>query len=169
LLAEYCTLAGIQLSHITAHSKEENAIVERANKEVMRHLRAWVFDKRIKTLWSRFLPFVMRIINTKRHNTTKVTPVELMYGTLTPLIERSIFDDWSPSQVERLNLSDWMKKMLKAQQILLKIAADNQILHDNLHLTKKSANGPVTEYPVTASYLWLIQVKACTRAPPQRL
>jgi hypothetical protein len=28
-----------------AYSKEENAIVERSNKEVMRHLRAIIFDK----------------------------------------------------------------------------------------------------------------------------
>ena len=169
LLAEYCTLAGIQLSHITAHSKEENAIVERANKEVMRHLRAWVYDKRIKTMWSRFLPFVMRIINTKRHNTTKVAPVELMYGTLTPLIERSIFDDWTPSQVERLNLSDWMKKMLKAQQILLKIAVDNQLAHDTAHLTKKSKEDPTTEYPVGTFVLVAYPSEGMHKGPPSKI
>jgi hypothetical protein len=92
-----------------------------------------------------------------------------MYGTLTPLIERSIFDDWSSSQVERLNLSDWMKKMLKAQQILLKIAADNQILHDNLHLTKKSANGPVTEYPVDSFVLVAYPSEGMHKGPPSKI
>jgi hypothetical protein len=30
-----------------AYSKEQNAIVERANKEVMRHLTAIIFDRRV--------------------------------------------------------------------------------------------------------------------------
>ncbi len=35
-----------------AYSKEENAIVERANQEVIRHLRALLFDKRAYKKWS---------------------------------------------------------------------------------------------------------------------
>jgi hypothetical protein len=35
---------GIQTLTTIAYSKEENAIVERANKEVMRHLRALLLE-----------------------------------------------------------------------------------------------------------------------------
>jgi hypothetical protein len=35
-----------------AYSKEQNAIVERANREVMRHLTAIIFDKRVSEAWS---------------------------------------------------------------------------------------------------------------------
>jgi hypothetical protein len=41
-----------------------------------------------------------------------------------------------------------MKEMLKAQQILLKIAVDNQLAHDTAHLTKKSKKDPTAEYSV---------------------
>jgi hypothetical protein len=46
-----------------AYSKEENAIVERANKEVMRHLRAFIFDERIMSDWVKYIPLVQRIMN----------------------------------------------------------------------------------------------------------
>ncbi len=49
----------------TAHSSEENGIVERANQEVMRHLRALLFDSRVHDKWSfEQLPLVQRIMNT---------------------------------------------------------------------------------------------------------
>ncbi len=42
-------LSLLQIEHelSLAYSKEHNAIVERANKEVMRHLTAIIFDKRV--------------------------------------------------------------------------------------------------------------------------
>ena len=46
-----------------AYSHEENTIIERANKETMRHVRDIVFDKRLKTRWSVTLPLVQRIFN----------------------------------------------------------------------------------------------------------
>ena len=36
----------------TAYSNEENGIVERANQEVFRHLRALLFDSRVHHKWS---------------------------------------------------------------------------------------------------------------------
>ena len=40
-------LVGTDHSLSTAYSKEENGIVERANQEVLRHLTAILFDKRV--------------------------------------------------------------------------------------------------------------------------
>jgi transposase InsO family protein len=48
LITKFCGLVGSATDLTTAYSKEENGIVERANKEVMRHLRAVVFDRRVK-------------------------------------------------------------------------------------------------------------------------
>jgi hypothetical protein len=48
---------------INAYSHEENAIVERANKEVNRHLRGICFDRKIKEKWRQSLPLVQRIVN----------------------------------------------------------------------------------------------------------
>ena len=49
LVQELLRLCGIEHS---AYSFEENGIVERANQEVLRHLRALLFDSRIHDKWS---------------------------------------------------------------------------------------------------------------------
>ncbi len=59
-------LSLLQVDHelSLAYSKEQNAIVERANKEVMRHLTAIIFDRRVSEIWSsEYLPLVQRIMN----------------------------------------------------------------------------------------------------------
>ena len=64
LFAELTRLSKVEHSFATAYSKEENGIVERANQEVMRHLRAILFDARVHDKWSyEQLPIVQRIMN----------------------------------------------------------------------------------------------------------
>ena len=114
LIAAYCKLAKVDHIMTTAHSKEENGMVERANKEVMRHLRAFVFDQRVHNAWDRYLPFVMRIINTKRHESTGLSPVSLTYVDGTAM-QDTLFGDWSQAEMEALELPDWIEKMREAQ------------------------------------------------------
>ena len=68
-------MAGVQKSL----TKEENAIVERVNQEVLRHLNALLFDKRVRNRWSYDqLPLVQLIMNTAEKSSTGVTPTELI-------------------------------------------------------------------------------------------
>jgi hypothetical protein len=58
-------------SFVTAYSSEENGIVERANEEVLRHLRALLFDSGVHDKWSfEQLPLVQRIMNTVEKTST---------------------------------------------------------------------------------------------------
>ena len=43
-ITELCELSDVQLVTVLSYSKEENSIVERINKEVMRHVRAFVYE-----------------------------------------------------------------------------------------------------------------------------
>ncbi len=47
IIKELLDLLQVEHEVSLAYSKEQNAIVERANREVMRHLTAIVFDKRV--------------------------------------------------------------------------------------------------------------------------
>ena len=65
-------------SYARAYSSEESGIVERANQEVLRHLRALLFVSRVHDKWSfEQLPLVQRIMNTVEKTSTGVTQAEL--------------------------------------------------------------------------------------------
>ena len=73
-------LWGVQHIKTIPYSHEENGIVERANKEVMRHLRNIMFNVKILEKWDEFLPYAERIINATKHSEIGFSPVELLYG-----------------------------------------------------------------------------------------
>ena len=56
LIEAFTQAAGIEHATIHAYSHEENGIVERANKEVNRHLRAMTYDRKIRKDWQLYLP-----------------------------------------------------------------------------------------------------------------
>jgi hypothetical protein len=79
LVQELLCLCAIEHSFATAYSSEENGIVKRANREVVRHLRALLFDSRVHDKWSfEQLPLVQRIMNTVEKTSTGVTPADLI-------------------------------------------------------------------------------------------
>ena len=63
LVTERLRLGGVEQSFATAYSSEENGIVEHADQEVLRHLRALLFDSRVHDKWS-FQQLPQRIMNT---------------------------------------------------------------------------------------------------------
>ena len=67
VLIALCDLLGKEHVLTVPYSHEENSIVERVNKKIMRHLCALVFDKQTYKYWSDNLPIVQRIINTSMH------------------------------------------------------------------------------------------------------
>jgi transposase InsO family protein len=83
-------MMGHKHSLTMAYSKEENAIVERANKEILRHLRGIIFDKNVAADWSDNLPLVQRIMNSSVHSSIGVTPASILFGNAIDL-DRGIF------------------------------------------------------------------------------
>ena len=57
-----------------AYSSEENGIVERVIREVNRHLRILTTGQDRSKQWSRFVPFVQRLINGSEHSSVKYSP-----------------------------------------------------------------------------------------------
>jgi len=73
-------VVGTQHSITLAYSHEENSIVERANKEVLRRLQALIFESRLVAIWSDMLPLVQRIMNTQVVQSIGVSPAQIIFG-----------------------------------------------------------------------------------------
>ena len=102
-----------------AYSKEENAIVERAN------LRALLYDKRVYSKWSfEELPLAQRSMNTVEKTATGVTPVELILNNSLRLTKR-IFTE--PSTMNRIRLKSMLGQLdswISRQATLVKVAQE---------------------------------------------
>jgi hypothetical protein len=116
-----------------AYSKEENAIVERANQEVMRHLRAFIMDKNIITDWEDYLPFVMQIMNSKVHYTTGVSPAHLLFGPQFDLDRKILHGE---PTLHESNLHDYVEDMFRKQCKAIAIAEIHLLEHDQARVSE---------------------------------
>jgi hypothetical protein len=145
-----CVL-GAKPDPTTAYSKEEKGIVERANKEVMRHLRAIVFDRRVKDNWSSdYLPLVQRIMNANISTPTGVAPAQLLFGDAVNLERGVLLPHTEVIAGEEIPV--YLKRLLSTQSDLIKIAQKNQLTTDNNHMA--NAKPQRTEFPI-GSYVLL--------------
>jgi hypothetical protein len=80
LIKDFLDRIGTPHNLTLAYSKQENALVERVNKEVNRHLRAFIFESIDLAIYRSHLPFVQRIINASVHASTGTYPASLLFG-----------------------------------------------------------------------------------------
>ena len=82
IIQDFTLLSGIH-HHITlAYSKQENGIVERCNKEILRHLRAIIYEREVLSQWYKFIPMVQRIFNSTISDSIGVTqPINIWRRT----------------------------------------------------------------------------------------
>jgi hypothetical protein len=161
LITEVTDNALIQHMKIVPYSHQENAIVERANKEVLRHLRTIVFHKSVYHDWAENLPMIQRIMNSEVHQSTGVSPAQIIFGNSIQL-DKFIFhppgsleeEEHESDLVHRPStassphrrLSDWMAKMLANQAHLVRIAQESLDERDAKHKTVKQLRFPPTSY-----------------------
>ena len=135
LIKEYLQNIGVEQISTMAYSKEENSIVERANKETERHLKAIIFDKKVKHKWSKILPIVQRIFNSNTIETIGVSPAQILFGNAINL-DRGIFIPHLIPNQNQTRLSEWVAGMLTSQAEVIAIAKQTQLRHDNNHFAR---------------------------------
>ena len=62
LIKEFLYIMGSDHQLTSAYSHQENALVERANKEVLQRLRTIIFHQKIITRWSLALPHSFSVL-----------------------------------------------------------------------------------------------------------
>ncbi len=163
-IAELLKLVGTEHQLTLAYSSEENAIVERANKEVMRHLRAILLDFGQKDDWSVYLPLVQRIMNASEHSAIGVSPAQLIFGNSVTL-DRGIFlthKKKSKFGETKVSMSEWAENMLQKQAEIMQIARKSQEATDDYHI--KTASAERTEFPINSYVLAKYRVRPPTKS-----
>jgi len=148
----------IGTNHFTslAHSKEENSIVERSNKEVWRWLRALLYDKRIghKNV-TKALPFVQRIHNATAKEKRQYSPAQIIFGTRVEL-DRNILLTETQRNEPTATMTEWMADREKIQQAVIKSAKEQQVKTDRRNImtrTQGDRENGNTEFPVDSFVL----------------
>ena len=151
----------------TPYSSEESGIVERCNKEVMRMLRAIVFEQRRGNDWEVVLPFVQRICNAEVVESMGYSPAELIFGTAINL-DRNVLTPNKTSECDHSTLSPYVKKLVEVQQHAVTVAARIQSLVDADHIAKRGARD-ITEFKVGSYVLVAYPDKGLGKRPPTKL
>lgn len=166
-----CDLIGIEVFNTLPYSKEENGLVERANKEVMRHLRAIIFDRNVKHNWSQFLPLVQRIMNATHHESIGASPAQLLFGNAIHLDRRVILDRQeifrNILQPRDQTLNQWAEEMITAQAKIIQASQEHQRRLDEAHI---AAHDPRrTEFAINSYVLVNYPHNGITGGPPSKL
>ena len=165
VIEEFMKLVGTQHELTLAYSKEENGLVERANKEVMRHLRALIYEAKDFGEWSKLLPFVKRIMNASKVASIGVSAAELLFGNAISL-DRGIFMDQKDG-AGTASLSARASKMLAAQQKLIEVAQRTQHRINDAHIVARDAER-LTEFAVGSFVLREYPPSGIKKGPPNK-
>jgi hypothetical protein len=162
-------VSGIEFLNIVPHSKEENAIVERANKEIIRHMRNIMFDREIVEKWSLACPFVQRIMNSERKQSTGASPAELLFGNSITL-DRNIFAMSTQSQkgVTPKNVGEWVAQHLDLQRAVIEAAQRSQKERDAKAM-ETADKGPPTQFAIDSLVLCEYPNQQIRRGAPNKL
>ena len=136
VVSETTKLLNTSGASILAYSKEENAIVERCNKEVLRHLQALVFEINKRDTWIRYLPLVQRIINSQISSVTGASPNDLLFGGKLNL-DRALITPSLINFEEGVSVSAWSSELIATQDKLINVAAKQQADKDRAHMLRK--------------------------------
>ena len=166
ILSELTQALGSEHLLTTPYSKEENAIVERTNKEVLRFLQNITFDKFVQDKWPDYLPLIQRIINATVHESIGVTPASLLFGNQIQL-DRNIIIPFDHNTNPNRKLSDYVRDMMQAQTTLIRLAQTYQDKKDFKHLTSKAVTP--TEFLIGTYVLAQYPRTRMGRKPPTKL
>jgi len=145
-----------------SYSKEESGIVERANKEVFRHIRNFIFDEAAKASYSRYIPFVERIINSSIHKATGFSPAQILFGNSVDLNRSTILES-KYENIKDVSYSEWSHEALAMQLRIMELARAQLTEKDEVHMINYPALA-TTEFEV-GSYV-LVEYKNTFRRRP---
>ena len=168
LIKEFTKLIGTEHVTTMAYSKEENAIIERSNKESMRHLKNLIMEYKDTTKWNRYSKLAQRILNATVHESIGVSPAQLLFGNAIDL-DRGLFTPIEPmfeSDVPTA-ISQWAMEMLNMQRELMLQAKEVQEKRDSKNIKRRTPE-ILTEFPVNSYVLIGYPTSSHHKGPPTK-
>jgi hypothetical protein len=120
LMTHLSSLLNYHHTIVVAYHPEGNGMVERRMKEIMKHLRALVFENRIKDVWSQFLPLVQRIINYSIDGSIGTQPARVLLGDIA---ESDLAMEVPKNEVDQ-SIPEYLVRLREMQAILIKATQD---------------------------------------------
>jgi transposase InsO family protein len=142
-IEKFLQMTGVGHNLTLAYSSQENSKVERVNKEVNRHLRAFVFDTCSMDDYERGIPFVQRIINATPNQKTGISPSQLLFGNMIDL-DRSIIVPYPERKDYDIPTNKILAQMIATQDRLSCLTREIQQKEDQIH--KESISTPLTVF-----------------------
>jgi hypothetical protein len=146
---------------VIPYHPQANSLVERRMKEIMIHLRALVYEKRIKSEWSHFLPLVQRILNYSVDGSIGTQPARVLFGEIA-------FSDIAmdlPSEWANRDSLEFLSKLREAHSTLIRVTQD--YLKKNQR--KRSVNGRAKASEVTKFSIGDFVLLSYPSRPPNKL
>jgi len=144
VIKELLDNTGVDQILTIAYSKEENSIVERANKEVNRWIKDILYGIQIPMKeWKKTLPFVQRLHNASVIKSIGCTPADIIFGKSVNL-DRGIIIPMEMRSKDDTDqkLEEWVENKIELQDIIMKTARRLQHEHEEKHVEE---NPIVTE------------------------
>jgi hypothetical protein len=155
-------LTNMALAKTIAYSHEENGIVERANREILRHIRAILFENMLHKEWSQMCPLVQRIMNATKHSATGYAPASI----ITPGIDlnEGILFPYTVLPGDTTSLPEYIKLLHDKQAFVVK--AVQQRLVSNTPNTNNAMQTNIRLHHFQKTRLfWLAILKGPARQP----
>jgi transposase InsO family protein len=145
-------LMGINKHTSLAYRPQANGLVERCIKEVVKHLRYIILERRVQENWSTYLPMVQRIINATVHSGIGVAPAKLVFGGMVDM-DRCLVPDKVPSVVldgielikdneRRIAVAAYLDHLVQAQAIIVQRAQEHQDAMVNSRMGRYNPKAP---------------------------
>ena len=128
ILDEYCSFWNISKRMSLPYRPQANGIVERANQEIMRHLRAIVFHRRVIDHWPVYLPMVELIVNSAYHSALGTAPFRIIFGdSISP--QRGLLTCWdalSHKDSQSIPITDYVRQLSEQLEAVAEASRSHQ-------------------------------------------
>jgi phospholipid-translocating ATPase len=122
--------------HLTtlAYTPTANGLIERGNREILKHLRAILFNKDVVQNWSTYLPLVQRIMNYSYCKSIGTYPARLLYGDRITA-DRGLTVAWDKESLKTITAEDYVQQL--NEQLRAIVTASQKFQREEIQEIKK--------------------------------